>query len=260
MTSLPEPQVKIFSSHILGYSHVPTSLITHKKLALAITLQNIKLVSSMILSKIFNILFLLSGTIAFVPSPCSQFQQSIGCSSGPLFAKIDGSSGDAEENVSFNRRAFMSKTISTFASASVLTLVGSQEASAKSKKLDYKEVANDIAALMKADENRGPTLVRLAWHSSGTYDKMLKTGGSGRGTIRFKEELAHGGNAGLGGTAVVWMEDVKSKYGDALSYADLYTLGGGKNNHKLSNYYILYSPSAPSISHLNSFNFDIPLI
>ena len=40
---------------------------------------------------------------------------------------------------------------------------------------------------------QGPTLVRLSWHSSGTYDRMSKTGGSGQGTIRFKEELAHGG-------------------------------------------------------------------
>ena len=29
--------------------------------------------------------------------------------------------------------------------------------------------------------------MRLAWHSSGTYDKMSRTGGSGGGTIRFKE-------------------------------------------------------------------------
>jgi len=57
----------------------------------------------------------------------------------------------------------------------------------------------------------------------------LQITGSGGGTIRFKEELAHGGNAGLGETAVVWMEDVKKKYGDSLSYADLYTLGGGKD-------------------------------
>jgi len=55
---------------------------------------------------------------------------------------------------------------------------------------------------------------------------MSKDGGSGQGTIRFKEELAHGGNAGLGSTAVVWLEKIKKKYGDALSYADLYTLGG----------------------------------
>lgn len=91
---------------------------------------------------------------------------------------------------------------------------------------DYKAVAKDIASIIKEDPNKGPTLVRLAWHSSGTYDKMSKDGGSGGGTIRFKEELAHGGNAGLGETAVVWMEDVKKKYGDSLSYADLYTLGG----------------------------------
>lgn len=92
--------------------------------------------------------------------------------------------------------------------------------------VDYKAVASDVASIIKSDPNKGPTLVRLAWHSSGTYDKMSKDGGSGGGTIRFKEELAHGGNAGLGDTAVVWMEDVKRKYGDSLSYADLYTLGG----------------------------------
>ena len=56
-----------------------------------------------------------------------------------------------------------------------------------------------------------------------------KTGGSGGGTIRFKEELAHGGNAGLAETAVPWLEPIYKKYdADGLSYADLYTLGGGK--------------------------------
>lgn len=73
---------------------------------------------------------------------------------------------------------------------------------------------------------RYSTLVRLAWHSSGTYDKMSKTGGSGHGTIRFKEELVHGGNAGLGDTAVSWMEPVYKNH-PGISYADLYTLGGG---------------------------------
>jgi len=91
--------------------------------------------------------------------------------------------------------------------------------------VDYKAVAKDIADIIKSDPDKGPTLVRLAWHSSGTYDKMTKTGGSGGGTIRFKEELAHGGNAGLGKTAVVWMKRIKKKY-PGISYADLYTLGG----------------------------------
>jgi catalase (peroxidase I) len=95
--------------------------------------------------------------------------------------------------------------------------------------VDYKAVADDIAALVVKTPDWGPTLVRLAWHSSGTYDKMLNNGGSSGGTIRFKEELAHGGNAGLGETAVSWMEPIYNKYKDqGLSYADLYTLGGGK--------------------------------
>ena len=41
---------------------------------------------------------------------------------------------------------------------------------------------------------QGPTLVRLSWHSSGSHDQMSKTAGSGKGTMRFKEELAHGGD------------------------------------------------------------------
>mmetsp|Transcript_2856 Transcript_2856/g.6717 ORF Transcript_2856/g.6717 Transcript_2856/m.6717 type:complete len:383 (+) Transcript_2856:53-1201(+) len=82
----------------------------------------------------------------------------------------------------------------------------------------------DLEKLIKADANKGPTLVRLAWHSSGTYDKMSKTGGSGPGTIRFKEELAHGGNAGLD-KAIKWLEPVKAA-NPGMSWADLCTLSG----------------------------------
>jgi cytochrome c peroxidase len=67
----------------------------------------------------------------------------------------------------------------------------------------------------------------LAWHSSGTYDKSDQTGGSSGGTIRFDKELTHGGNAGLSGTAVAWLEPLYEKYsGQGLSHADLYTLAG----------------------------------
>jgi len=118
----------------------------------------------------------------------------------------------------------------TFLVSSVITTLvgaGAPAAYAKGKKgVNYKNVAGDIASIIKDDPNKGPTLVRLAWHSSGTYDKMSKDGGSGGGTIRFKEELAHGGNAGLAETAVPWLEELKTKYGDSLSYADLYTLAG----------------------------------
>lgn len=75
---------------------------------------------------------------------------------------------------------------------------------------DFAAVREEIGKVFKADPNKGPTLVRLAWHSSGTYDRMSKTGGSGKGTIRFKEELANGGNAGLN-KAVDWMEPIYQK-------------------------------------------------
>lgn len=56
---------------------------------------------------------------------------------------------------------------------------------------------------------------------------MSKTGGSQGGTIRFKEELAHGANAGLD-LAVAWLEPLYKKYNrnTDLTYADLYTLAG----------------------------------
>lgn len=90
--------------------------------------------------------------------------------------------------------------------------------------VDYKAVASDIASLIESDKDKGPTLLRLAWHCSGTYDKKSGTGGSSGGTIRFQSELAHGGNAGLT-NAVKWLEPLKSKY-PSVSYGDLYTLAG----------------------------------
>jgi catalase (peroxidase I) len=123
-----------------------------------------------------------------------------------------------------NRRAFVLSSLT--AAVVSFNLPASVQAAGS---IDYKAVSADIADLIKQNPDSGPTLVRLAWHSSGTYDKMSKTGGTGGGTIRFKEELAHGGNAGLATTAVEWMEPLHKKYADAgLSYADLYALGGGE--------------------------------
>jgi len=83
----------------------------------------------------------------------------------------------------------------------------------------FESLRTDIVKLMARDKDFGPTMVRLAWHSSGTYDRMTKTGGSGGGTIRFKEELAHGGNAGLD-KAVKKLEPIKKRHPD-VSWADL---------------------------------------
>jgi len=87
----------------------------------------------------------------------------------------------------------------------------------------FASLRTDIEKLMTKDGDFGPTMVRLAWHSSGTYDKMSKTGGNGGGTIRFKEELAHGGNAGLD-KAVAKLEPVHRKH-PTISYADLFAYG-----------------------------------
>jgi len=103
-------------------------------------------------------------------------------------------------------------------------VLGQAPASAAGKMVVPFILRIDIAEMIKKDPDFGPTLVRLAWHSSGTYDKMTNTGGSSKGTMRFKEELSHGANAGLD-KAVAKLEPLKDKY-PYVSYADLYTLAG----------------------------------
>lgn len=69
-----------------------------------------------------------------------------------------------------------------------------------------------------------PMFLRLAWHSSGTWDKDAKNGGSEGGTMRFKDEGSHGGNAGLHHARAL-LEPVKADNPN-LTYADLYVLSG----------------------------------
>jgi len=69
-----------------------------------------------------------------------------------------------------------------------------------------------------------PMMVRLAWHSGGTYSCPAKNGGSDGATMRFMPEAGHGANAGLANARNL-IEPVKKKYPGA-SYADLYVLAG----------------------------------
>lgn len=68
------------------------------------------------------------------------------------------------------------------------------------------------------------TLVRLAWHSSGTYSKVDHSGGSDGARMRFNPEKEWKANSGLhvGREA---LETIKSQFPN-LSYADLYALAG----------------------------------
>ncbi|CAK5281260.1 unnamed protein product [Mycena citricolor] len=94
---------------------------------------------------------------------------------------------------------------------------------------DYQKVYNKIAELFDEagdydDGSYGPVVLRLAWHSSGTYDVETKTGGSNYATMRFEPESLHGANAGLD-LARGLMEKIKAEF-PWISYGDLWTLGG----------------------------------
>ena len=98
-----------------------------------------------------------------------------------------------------------------------------------SKDAISKAKADIIAAIEAEDEKRddgtsiGPTLIRLAWHASGTYSVHDKTGGSNGATMRFSPEKDWGANAGLGG-ARAFMEPIAKRNG--MSMADAWTLAG----------------------------------
>ncbi|KIM75963.1 hypothetical protein PILCRDRAFT_826808 [Piloderma croceum F 1598] len=112
---------------------------------------------------------------------------------------------------------------------SVTEAAGALKANFKPTREDYQKVYNKIALLLDEadsydDGSYGPLILRLAWHSSGTYDKETNTGGSNYATMRFAPESLHGANAGLQ-LARELMEKIKREF-PWISYGDLWTLGG----------------------------------
>nr|KJB26144.1 hypothetical protein B456_004G227300 [Gossypium raimondii] len=74
-----------------------------------------------------------------------------------------------------------------------------------------------------AEKNCAPLMLRLAWHSAGTFDVKTKTGGP-FGTMKQPAELAHAANNGLD-IAVRLLEPIKEQF-PILSYADFYQVAG----------------------------------
>uniref|UniRef100_A0A7S0L925 Plant heme peroxidase family profile domain-containing protein n=1 Tax=Coccolithus braarudii TaxID=221442 RepID=A0A7S0L925_9EUKA len=72
------------------------------------------------------------------------------------------------------------------------------------------------------DGSLAPIFIRLAWHSSGTYDKESGTGGSNGAGMRFETEAADPENAGLA-VARAFLEPIKRRF-PAMSYSDLWIL------------------------------------
>jgi len=101
------------------------------------------------------------------------------------------------------------------------------------KKLDLQALKNDIFALMTVSQpwwpadygHYGPFFVRMAWHAAGTYRTADGRGGAANGAHRFAPENSWPDNANLDkARRLLW--PVKQKYGNKISWADLFILTG----------------------------------
>ncbi|MGF6103804.1 catalase/peroxidase HPI [Enterobacter sp. A4] len=100
-------------------------------------------------------------------------------------------------------------------------------------KLDYSALKGDLKALLTDSQPWWPAdwgsyaglFIRMAWHGAGTYRSVDGRGGAGRGQQRFAPLNSWPDNVSLDkARRLLW--PIKKKYGQKISWADLFILAG----------------------------------